>query len=222
MTPHEPVSIRQRLTTPRAAGVAGILFALLFGTSIVLLRNALDSQPDSTAAWTGPEAAQIRFALGLMPYAGIAFLWFIGVIRDRLGDLEDRFFATVFLGSGLVFIAMLFASSAIAGGILAAGQELDARSVLEVTTFARAEMLEITNVYALRMAGVFMISLGTVWLRTGLMARWAVVLTYVLALTLLLMITLSLWVQLVFPAWTLLISALILVRSTRSEMQLDD
>ena len=222
MRPHEPVSMRQRLTTPRAAGVAGILFAILFGTSIVLLRNALDSQPDSIAAWTGPEAAQIRFALGLMPYAGIAFLWFIGVIRDRLGDLEDRFFATVFLGSGLVFIAMLFASSAIAGGILAAGQELDARSVLEVTTFARAEMLEITNVYALRMAGVFMISLGTVWLRTGLMARWAVVLTYVLALTLLLMITLSLWVQLVFPAWTLLISALILVRSTRSEMQLDD
>ena len=221
MTPHEPVSIRQRLTTPRAAGVAGILFAILFGTSIVLLRNALDSQPDSIAAWTGPEAAQIRFALGLMPYAGIAFLWFIGVIRDRLGDLEDRFFATVFLGSGLVFIAMLFASSAIAGGILAASQELDARSVLEVTTFARGEMLEITNVYALRMAGVFMISLGTVWLRTGLMARWAVVLTYVLALTLLLMITLSLWVQLVFPAWTLLISALILVRSTRSEMQLD-
>ena len=81
-------------------------------------------------------------------------------------------------------------------------------------------MLEITNVYALRMAGVFMISLGTVWLRTGVMARWAVVLTYVLALILLLMITLSLWVQLVFPAWTLLISALILVRSTRSEMQL--
>jgi hypothetical protein len=221
MTPHEPVSMRQRLTAPRAAGVAGILFAMLFGTSIVLLRTALDSQPDSTAAWTGPEAAQIRFALGLMPYAGIAFLWFIGVIRDRLGDLEDKFFATVFLGSGLVFIAMLFASSAIAGGILAAAQQLDARSVLEVTTFARAEMLEITNVYALRMAGVFMISLGTVWLRTGLMARWTVVLTYVLALSLLLMITLSLWVQLIFPAWTLLISTLVLLRSTRSEMHLD-
>jgi hypothetical protein len=221
MTPHEPVSMRQRLTAPRAAGVAGVLFAMLFGTSIVLLRTALDSQPDSTAAWTGPEAGQIRFALGLMPYAGIAFLWFIGVVRDRLGDLEDKFFATVFFGSGLVFIAMIFASSAIAGGILAAAQQLDARSVLEVTTFARAEMLEITNVYALRMAGVFMISLGTVWLRTGLMARWTVVLTYVLALSLLLMITLSLWVQLVFPAWTLLISTLILVRSTRSEMHLD-
>jgi len=158
----------------------------------------------------------------LMPYAGIAFLWFIGVIRDRLGDLEDKFFATVFLGSGLVFIAMVFASSAIAGGILGAAQQLDATSAFEVTTFARAEMLEITNVYALRMAGVFMISLGTVWLRTVLMARWTVVFTYLLALALLLMIDLSLWVQLVFPAWTLLISSLILIRSSRSDLHLTD
>jgi len=45
-----------------------------------------------------------------LPFAGIAFLWFIGVLRDRLGELEDRFFATVFLGSGLLFLAMLFAS----------------------------------------------------------------------------------------------------------------
>jgi hypothetical protein len=39
-------------------------------------------------------------------------LWFIGVLRDRLGQLEDRFFATVFFGSGLLFLAMLFTSAA--------------------------------------------------------------------------------------------------------------
>jgi hypothetical protein len=213
--------VRQRLTAPRAAGVAGVLFAVLFGTSIVLMRMALDRHSDVATSWTGPETAQIRVALGLMPYAGIAFLWFIGVVRDRLGELEDRFFATIFLGSGLVLIAMIFASSAIAGGILTAAQ-LDADSAFIVTTFARAEMLEITNVYALRMAGVFMISLGTVWLRTGLMKRWTIVLTYVLALTLLVMINLSLWVQLVFPAWTLLISLLILFRPSRSAMHMTD
>ena len=58
-----------------------------------------------------------------MPFAGIAFLWFIGVLRDRLGELEDRFFATVFFGSGLLFLAMLFASAAVAGGIIIAGQK---------------------------------------------------------------------------------------------------
>ena len=54
----------------------------------------------------------------LLPFAGIAFLWFIAVVRDRLGELEDRFFATAFLGSGLLFIAMVFNAAAVAGGII--------------------------------------------------------------------------------------------------------
>jgi hypothetical protein len=44
----------------------------------------------------------------------------IGALRDRLGEFEDRFFATVFLGSGLLFLAMLFASAAVAAGIIIA------------------------------------------------------------------------------------------------------
>jgi len=52
-----------------------------------------------------------------VPFAGIAFLSFIGILRDRLGQLEDRFFTTVFLGSGLLFAAMRFASGAVTGGI---------------------------------------------------------------------------------------------------------
>jgi hypothetical protein len=53
---------------------------------------------------------QVEFALGLLLFAGIAFLWFIGVIRDRLGDREDRFFATIFLGSGLLFSVYILVS----------------------------------------------------------------------------------------------------------------
>ncbi len=76
--------------------------------------------------------------------------------------------------------------------------------------FVRAVMLQISNIYALRMAGVIMISLGTIWLRTGLMPRWLAVITYLLALALLLIIDLSLWVTLIFPAWVLMISVFIL------------
>ena len=53
----------------------------------------------------------MTLALNIIPFAGIAFLWFMGVLRDRFGQQEDRFFATVFLGSGLLFLAMLFAAS---------------------------------------------------------------------------------------------------------------
>ncbi len=88
----------RRLTTPRAAAVAGILFALLYGTSLVLVRISIPDVRSVDAAWMQTHAQTVTLALNLVPYAGIAFLWFIGVIRDRVGALEDRFFATVFLG----------------------------------------------------------------------------------------------------------------------------
>jgi hypothetical protein len=59
------------------------------------------ADPLETGAWLKTSSNKVGLALNLVPFAGIAFLWFIGVLRDRLGELEDRFFATVFLGSGL-------------------------------------------------------------------------------------------------------------------------
>jgi hypothetical protein len=201
------------LRTPRAAGVAGVLFSLLFGASLVLLRTAFDPDPLVVMDWDGPAGWRVRVAMTLMPFAGVAFLWFIGVVRDRLGDHEDRFFSTVAFGSGLLFVAMVFASMSIAGGLLAtASAELATDAERGFAAFGRAVMLQISNVYALRMAGVFMLSLGTVWLRTGLMPRWLVATTYLLALAMLVIVNLSLWVTLLFPAWVLAVSLHVLFR----------
>lgn len=203
------------LTTPRAAAVAGILFAILYGTGLVLIRLAIPA--DSTAdggAWLETNARAVDLALNLVPYAGIAFLWFIGVIRDRLGNVEDRFFATVFLGSGLLFLALTFAGAAMAGGLLTS-YAVAPRAIIEsgVFTYGREVMFHIINVYAVRMAGVFMISLSTIWIRTGLMHRgWAFV-TYALALVLLVSIGYSLWVSLIFPGWVFAVSGYYLLRS---------
>ena len=89
--------------------MAGIVFAVL------LLTAMIDDPPGAspTTAWTrcgtdSSRRALIRAGLHLVPFAGIAFLWFIGVVRDQLGEVEDRLFSTVFLGSGLLFLAMLF------------------------------------------------------------------------------------------------------------------
>lgn len=203
----------RQLRTPQGAAVAGLLFFALFGTSLVLLRSVLDADPASPIEWSGATGTRVRLALTLLPFAGIAFLWFLGVVRDRLGALEDRFFSTVALGSALLFLALLFVSSAVAGGLLAsASADLTADTARGITAFGRALMLQISNVYALRMAGVFMLSLGTVWLRTGLMPRWLVAMTYLLALAMLVIVNLSLWVTLVFPTWVLVVSIDILVR----------
>ena len=76
-------------------------------------------------------------------------------------------------------------------------------------------MLQVSNIYALRMAGVLLISLATMWLRTGVMPRWLAFVTYAVALVLLVVTTLSLWVTLIFPAWVLGVSILILVQNYR-------
>ena len=66
----------------------------------------------------GDRRAMIRLSLQLVPFAGIAFLWFIGVIREQLGDVEDRLFSTVFMGSGLLFLALLFTGAAISSSMV--------------------------------------------------------------------------------------------------------
>lgn len=205
----------RRLTTPRAAAVAGLLFALLFATALILVRTALPDDASVAADSAQRSAGQLSVAVTLIPFAGIAFLWFVGVVRDRLGELEDRFFSTVMFGSAMLFLAMLFVAMAIAGGILVAASGAVDEVDRKIVGFGREVMLQISNVYALRMAGVFMISLATIWLRTGIMPRWVVVITYLVALVLLFVVTLSVWVTLVFPAWVCVISCLILLVSFR-------
>ena len=211
---------RRKLKTPRAAAIAGILFALLFGTGLVLIRISIPTDPTAENTWLETNSRTVSLALNLIPYAGIAFLWFIGVIRDRLDDLEDRLFSTVFLGSGLLFLALTFAGAAQAGGLLNSYM-VAPNALVEsgVFTYSRAVMYETINVYAIRMAGVFMISLGTIWLRTGLMRRGWAFLTYALALVLLLSIGFSLWVTLIFPGWVLAVSVHILILNLRERRQ---
>ncbi len=205
-----------RLTTPRAAAVAGILFAVLLGTALILVRVSIPADPADGGIWMKERSGAVALALSLVPFAGIAFLWFIGVMRDRLGELEDRFFSTVLFGSGLLFLAMIFASAALTGGLLATYAQIPAQMVDSgLYTYGRQIVHQITNIYAMRMAGVFMISLGTIWVRTRVMPRWLALLTYGLALFLMVSLGYSLWVTLIFPAWVLVISIYILANNLR-------
>jgi hypothetical protein len=213
-------SIRARLKTPRAAAVAGILFSVLLIAVLFLLRLSVRADPLETGAWLKTSAGKVALALNLVPFAGIAFLWFIGVLRDRLGELEDRFFATVFFGSGLLFLAMLFASAAVAGGIIIVYAAKPEGLVDSATfAFARAFTYEIMNLYAVKMAAVFMISTSTLALRTGFTQRWIAFLGLTFALLLLISGRHVNWIMLVFPVWVLLISIDILIDNLRSTSQ---
>jgi hypothetical protein len=199
------------MKTPRTAAIAGIIFSFLFTISMLLIWISIPADPIGPATNVMNHIKTISFSLNLLPFAGIAFLWFIAVVRDRLGKLEDRFFATVFLGSGLLFVAMLFNAAAVAGGligILGRGPENPIQS--GAYALGRAEIQETMHIYAMKMAGVFMITTSTISLQTQFLARGMAVLGYVLALMLLLSVGTIQWIPLVFPLWVFLISLYIL------------
>jgi hypothetical protein len=219
MTGTQISQARRALKSPRSAAIAGILFAVLYGASLILIRLSVPADPAAETTWLKTNAGTVSLALFLLPYAGIAFLWFIGVVRDLFGDLEDRLFSTVFLGSGLLFLAVTFIGAAMAGGLVSSYGAPGAPVDGAMYTYSREVIYRIFNVYSFRMAGVFMTSLGTIWYRTGLMPRGWIYLTYALALVLLLSIGFSLWVTLIFPAWVFAVSVYILVRNLRHQSQ---
>ncbi|HYB39176.1 MAG TPA: hypothetical protein VEF72_27940 [Mycobacterium sp.] len=202
------------MTTPRAAALAGVLFALLFGAVLILIRTKMPESVAGSEEWLNSRRGGIATAAVLMPFAGISFLWFIGVVRDGFGRYEDRFFSTVFLGSGLLFLAMMFVAMSVAGGLVATQNALiNAGAHVEMIDLGKMMVLSASKTYATRMAAVFMMSLATIWLRTGLMPRWLVVLSYVVAVAQLVAGDLSMWVTMAFPVWVLVVSGLLLARS---------
>ena len=202
----------KRLRTPRAAAIAGILFSVLLTTILFLILSSVPRDPLESGAWLGTNPRRVIIAINLMPFAGIAFLWFIGVVRDRLGDAEDRLFATAFLGSGLLFLAMMFVTASVFGAIVIVNSA-QPEALANSTTFAMARAFAyiVFNVYGVKMAGVFMMVTSTLALRTGFLARWIAFTGLAMALALLFGSQAFDWSFVVFPAWAFLISVYILI-----------
>lgn len=193
----------------RAAALAGIVFAVLLLAALTMLRLALSASSLQSLQSDSSRRTLIAVSLNLVPFAGIAFLWFIGVVREQLGVVEDRLFSTVFLGSGLLFLGMIFTGAVFSGSLLAMLAE--ANVSVEVWNFGRESTYTLVSVYAMRMAAVFTLSVSTVGLRTAALPRWVTYLGYLVALVLLLAAGEHQWIQLVFPVWVLLVSIVILV-----------
>jgi hypothetical protein len=208
--------VKRQLRTPRAAAIAGILFAVLYSTAWVLIRLSIPADALEASDWLDQQAKNLSLAMSLIPFAGLSFMWFMGVVRDRMGRQEDQFFSTLFFGSGYLYLAMTFASAAMAGGVLVLyALEPGLPDYSRVYSLALAVSNRLNSVYAMRMAGAFMTVLGTIWVRTGVMPRWLALVTYLLAIVLLISIGFTPWVILVFPAWVLIISAAVLVLNYR-------
>ncbi len=214
--------VMRAVRKPQSAAIAGLIFGIIFGGVILLLQSASPVLMADAAHWTDhpDQVNAVNRALDLIPFAGIAFLWFIAVIRAQLGSREDRFFETVFLGSGLLFIALLFAAAASLKSVLILRDSGFAVSE-ELLASSWAMALALLKVFGARMAAVFTISVATMGTRMGTVPRWLALLAYITGIALLLTPPFPNLSQLLFPLWIIVLSCFILVRGRAAERALE-
>jgi hypothetical protein len=208
VTTGAPVLTARFWRSRRSAAIAGIIFAVLLLAAMTMMRIALSEGSLQTLQTDAQRRSIIQLSLHLVPFAGIAFLWFIGVVREQLGNIEDRLFSTVFLGSGLLFLAMLFTGAVTSTSLM--GMLAGSNPNADIFAYGRSTTQTLISVYAMRMAAVFTLSVSTVGLRASAMPRWVSYLGYLVALILLVAAGEQKWFQLMFPAWVLLVSVVIL------------
>ena len=214
MTTEAPLLTARFWRSRRSAALAGIVFAVLLLTAMTMMRIALTEDSLRSLESDSQRRTLIRISLNLVPFAGIAFLWFIGVVREQIGEVEDRLFSTVFLGSGLLFLAMLFEGAVTSTGLM---EMLSGSNVNgDIFAYGRSTTQTLISVYAMRMAAVFTLSVSTLGLRTSAVPRWVCYLGYLVAAVLLLAAGEHKWTQLVFPGWVLLLSIVILFTRPRT------
>lgn len=214
--------IARRLRAPRAAGIAGLVFSGLFISSALLLRH----QPPAGASFQELKTFYLNgdgkyvnlVGFYLAPFAGIAFVWFVAVTRSQIGHRTDRFFDTVFMASGVLFVAMMFAGAAAAGALSAAIKYQDATvPSSNAVELARALAYSFLFTFAAKTAGVFMVVTSTIGLKTGKLSRSLVYASWLLAAVLLFSIAFYELVILIFPVWVAALSLMILVRGVVAE-----
>jgi hypothetical protein len=206
-----------RMRAPWAASLAGILYAALFVAALLLLRTSpLNDATDAGLVRVFADSEDTPVVIGalyLAPISGIAFLWFIAVIRDQVLEREHQFFATVFIGSGLLYVALVFAAAAAIASIVVRVRYLDlgvptANDIAVVRSLAYALLFG----FASRAAAVFLISGATLGLHAGVFPRWFALTGYVAGLLLLVVAAFWDWIILVLPAWVAVVSVFILRR----------
>jgi hypothetical protein len=198
----------RQLRAPWAASIAGLLFSVMFTAALVLVRGQVNQ---GTAA--GQNTAMVIGGLYLAPFAGIMFLWFVAVIRDQIGEREDRFFATVFFGSGLLFVGMLFTTAAVVSTSTTLVQFLG-EEPLSAEGMSLLRGLGYTLLFALatRAAAVFMLATAAIGIKSGVFPRWFALIGALLGLVLLIAVSFYDWLILVLPGWVAVVSLFILRR----------
>jgi hypothetical protein len=210
----------QSFRSVKSAAIAGVIYSILAIAALLLLRG-LPAAGDAGAtptAWIEDPANQAALIVGLnlASVSSVAFLWFVAVIRKRMGDKEDKFFSTVFLGSALVYIGIWLVAAAAIASIAVAYQRFDDASFsTDSVTFLLGFSEALILVVGPRLQGVFVLTTSTLILRTEMLPSWLAYLGYAAGTVLVVIPMISQPVGLGFPLWVFVVSVTMLIARSK-------
>lgn len=213
---------RRRLRSIEAAAAAGLIAAAGWGIGLTQLLSvpSLDaSDSEIRRYYSNPDVgSDALWSLQVLAIATIGFLWFIAVIRGRIGTNEPKLFGTVFLGAGILLAALMFVGAAAVAApallVSEGNRTVDPDAAATTTSFA----IILLAVFAPRVASVFVLSLSSLALRTGALPRWLIVLSYIFGVGMFINVTFSKPNVYGFPAWIALVSVVMFIRRRDPEM----
>jgi hypothetical protein len=192
---------------------------LVTGLALVNRIPKLGASTAEYNAFYGDGGADTLTVLGLyiVPFAGIACLWHMIATRTLLQVRRPASWAQVphwlHLAASVIFVCMLFVGTAAVGAVALLTRFSSAP--LPGPDVARALSslgYSLVFVYGVRAAGMYMITTTGLARAAGLLPRSLILLSYLLATFLLLSTTFHPAILLVFPAWVLMVSVVLLVR----------
>ena len=205
---------RRQIRSLDAAAIAGVAYSVLAIIGVTMLSRFPDlaGTEAETTAWFDDSTHQTWLIVGLnlVSISAIAFLWFVAVIRRRLGDLEDRFFGTVFLGSSIVYVAIWLVGGAALAAPAVAANVLEGSSVSGASaSLAGGIGAGLLLVVLPRVQAVFIFTTSTLILRSRILPRWLAIVGFTFGSVLFLIPLLASPIGLGFPIWVFVVSIVI-------------
>ena len=212
---------RKSLRSIEAAAIAGVVAAVgwVYALNRLLEGPDIDATEDEIARYYADVGTgwDTLIVLQVLVFGTIGFLWFVGVVRNRVGPDAPRLFDTVFFGGGILFAGLLFVgAAALAAPFLLSeigGAEVSAGAAAMVRSFA----LVVLAVFTPRIGALFVFSSSTLGLRSGVLPRWLAYVGYAVGGALLINVTFFSPSVYVLPGWIAIVSIeLLLNRGRRS------
>ena len=209
--------IVQRRWSIESVAIAGIVYAVVASAALLFMLDfPKPDLPDAELdAWFADSGNRWRLLMGLNlgTLSAAAFLWFVAVLRNRVGDREDRFFGTVFYGSAIMYAVLWITGLAALAAIPAAIELFDVEMRVDSSAVGTTGGIAAALLFVAvpRIQALFVLSTSTIFLRTNAAPKWLAYVGYAFGIALFIVPVIATPVGLGFPIWVFVASVTVLV-----------